>query len=64
MQHQRLFKLRALAELHRDMPRVDLVAEGADVGGIERQFRDHRHAVIAFLAVQRDVLVAEPPEAL
>src|SRR6267378_2415946 len=62
MQYQRLCQLRLAAERHRDVTRIDLVAEGADVGCLERQFRDHRDAVITLLSVQRDVLIAEAPE--
>jgi hypothetical protein len=64
VQHQRLRQLRLLAERHRYVTRIDLVAEGPDVRGLERQFRDHRDAVIAFLPVERDVLIAEPLETL
>src|SRR5712671_1770753 len=46
------------------MPRIDVVAEGADVRGLEWQFRDHRDAVIALLPVERDVFVAEALETL
>jgi hypothetical protein len=64
MQHQRLRQLRLFAERNRDVTRIDLVAEGSDVGGLERQFRDHRDAMITLLSVQRDVLIAEAPETL
>ena len=64
VQHQRLCELRLFAERHRDVTRIDLVAEGSDIGGLERQFRDDGDAVIALLPVQRDVLIAEPLEAL
>src|ERR1700733_11521794 len=63
MQHQRLCELRLVAEGYRDVPRIDLVAEGADIGGVERQPRDYRDAVISLLPVQRDMLIAEPLEA-
>ncbi len=63
MQHQRLCELRLFAEGHRDVAGIDDVAEGADVGRLERQLRDHGDAVIALLSVQRDVLIAEPLEA-
>src|SRR6266436_9241407 len=46
------------------MTRIDLVAEGADVRGLERQSRDDGDAVIALLPVQRDVLIAKPLETL
>src|SRR5882672_4399797 len=46
------------------MPGIDVVAEGADVRGLERQLRDHSDAVITLLPVQRDVFVAEAFEAL
>ena len=46
------------------MPAVGLAAEILLAGGLERQPRDDDDAVIALLAVERDVLVAEPPEAL
>src|SRR5258706_10350743 len=64
MQHQWLRQLRLFAKPNRDVTRIDLVAEGSDIGGLEWQFRDHRNAVIALLPVQRDVLVAEAPEKL
>ena len=64
MQHQRLCELRLLAERHRDVARIELVAEGADIRALERQLRDHGDAVIALLPVQRDMLVAETLEAL
>src|SRR5262249_45389036 len=64
MQHQGLCELRLLAEGNRNVAGIDDVAEGADVGRLERQFRDHGHPVIALLSVQRDVLIAEPLEAL
>ena len=64
VQHQRLCELRLFAERHRDVTRIDLVAEGSDIGGLERQFRDDGDAVIALLPVQRDVLIAEALEAL
>src|SRR6478752_3342275 len=46
------------------MTRIHLVAEGTDVRGLEWNLRDDGDAVIALLPVQRDVLVAEPLEAL
>jgi len=45
-----------------DVARIDLVAEGADIGGLERQLRDHRDAVIALLPVQGDVLHSRDAE--
>lgn len=62
MQHQRLVKARRCAERHRDMARIELVAEGGRYWPPSNQPRDDRHAVIAFLAIQRDVVVAEPLE--
>ena len=53
-----------LAERHADMARVDSVAEIRQLDTIERQARDRCNAMIALLPVQRDVLVAEPLEAL
>src|SRR5438046_3549391 len=64
MQHQRRRQLRLFAERYRDVTRIDLVAEGTDVGGLERQFRDDGDAMIALLPIQRDVLIAEAPETL
>src|SRR5512140_3861077 len=61
---QRLCQLRLLAEGDGNVPRIDLVAEGADIRALERQFRDHGDTVIALLPVQRDMLVAEAPESL
>ena len=54
----------ALAEHRGNMPAVGLAAEALDVEALERQPREHDDAVIALLAVERDVLVAEPLEAL
>ena len=62
MQHQGLCKLRLFTERHRDVPRIDFVAECADVGILEWQFRDDGNAVIALLPVQRDVFIAEALE--
>ena len=53
-----------LAERHLDVTRVGLAAIALHRLGIERQPRDHGDAVVALLAVQRDVLIAEPLEAL
>src|SRR5258707_15883539 len=64
MQHQWLRQLLLFPKLNRNMARIDLVAEGSDIGGLEWQFRDHRDAVIALLPVQRDVLIAKAPETL
>ena len=64
MQHQRLCQLRPGAERNRDVTRIDLVAKGSDIGGLERQFRDYRDAVITLLSVQRDVLIAKALEPL
>ena len=46
------------------MARIDLVAEGSDIGGLEGQFRDDGDAVITLLSVQRDMLIAETLESL
>src|SRR3977135_1811286 len=46
------------------MPAVGLAAEVAQAGGIERQAREHGDAVIALLAVERDMRIAEPRESL
>src|SRR5262245_35122682 len=46
------------------MPAIILPAKAARIGGIEWQPREHDHAVIALLAVERGMLVAEPLEAL
>src|SRR6266702_2110780 len=64
MHDQRLCQLRLFAERNRDVPRIDLVAEGADVLCLERQFRNDGDAVVALLPVQRDVLISEPLESL
>src|SRR5580700_5313532 len=64
MQHQRLFEPGFFAERYRAVARIASVAESADIGGLERQFRDDGDAVIALLPVQRDMLVAEAAKAL
>ena len=61
--HRRL-QTGLVAERHRDVPRVDLAAEGPHVGLVEGMPRDDRDPVVALLSVQRDVLVAETLEAL
>jgi hypothetical protein len=60
---QRAGQLRLLAKLNRDVPRIELVAEGSNIGFVERQFRDYGDAVIALLSVKRDMLIAEAFEA-
>ena len=64
MYDQRLAKLRPFPESDRDVTRIDLVAEGSDVGSLERQLRHYSDAVIALLPVQRHMLIAKPPETL
>ncbi len=64
MQHQRRVEAGARAEFDRDVPRIDLVAEGANAGRLERHARDDGNAVIALLPVECDMLVAEALEAL
>src|SRR5712691_1023752 len=46
------------------MARIGLAAEAAPADGVERHARKHRHAVVALLAVERDVLVAQALQAL
>ena len=46
------------------MAAVGLAAEALDVAGLERQARKHGDAVIALLAIEGRVFVAEAPEAL
>ena len=64
MQRDRVLQPSALAELTADMAAIDLAAESADSASLERQPREHHDAVIALLAVERDMLVAKPLEAL
>jgi len=64
MQRDRIAQPRALAEYGRDVPAVGLAAKGLDVEAFERQARKHDDAVIAFLSIERHVLVAETLEAL
>ena len=54
----------AFAQGHCDVPAIGLAAERLDVEALERQAREHDDAVIALLAVECDVLVAEPFETL
>ena len=54
----------ALAEHRGDMATVGLAAEALDIEAFERQSRQHDDAVIALLAVERHVIVAEPLETL
>jgi len=46
------------------MPAIAFAAEVLPARRLERQTRDHDDPVIALLAVERDVLVAESPQAL
>jgi hypothetical protein len=64
VQAQRRLQTRSFAERHRDMPRVDLAAERANVGPVESEPRDDRDAVMALLSIERDMLIAEALEAL
>ena len=64
MNGHRVAQLCLLAQRDADVAAVDLAAIALQRLGIERQPRDHGDAVIALLAVERDVLIAEPLEAL
>ena len=64
MHRDRIAQPGALAEHRGDMAAIGLAAETLDVEAFERQSRKHDDAVIALLAVERDVLVAEPLETL
>ena len=64
MDGQRIAEPGLLAQHGADVARVGLAAIALHRLGVERQPRDHGDAVIALLAVQRDVLIAEPLEAL
>ncbi len=64
MHRDRIAQPGAFAEHRRDMAAIGLAAKALDVEALERQSRDHDDAVIALLAVERDVLVAEPLETL
>ena len=64
MQRDRILQPGPLAEHDRDVAAIALAAIVADRGRLERQPREHDDAVVALLAVERDVLVAEPLEAL
>jgi len=46
------------------MAAVGLAAEILDAEGFEGQPREHDDAVVALLSVERDILIAEPPEPL
>src|SRR5262249_46377812 len=60
----RITQARFLAKHNSDVPGVRLAAIMLERFGIEWQPRNHGDAVIALLAVERDVFIAEPPEAL
>src|SRR5262245_63867662 len=64
MQADRIAQARALAEHGRDVSAVDLAAKRLDIEAFERQAREHDDAVVAFLPVERHVLVAETLETL
>ena len=64
MQRDRILQPGALTEHDRDVAAIALAAKVADRGRLERQPREHDDAVVAFLAVERDVFVAEPLEPL
>src|SRR5215470_10139653 len=59
-----VFQTGAFAQHHGDVPAIDLAAEILHVDPLERNARDYGDAVIAFLSVESDVLVAETLEAL
>ena len=64
MHRDRIAQAGAFAEHRGDMAAVLLAAEDLNIGALERQPRYDDDAVIALLAVERDMLVAEPLEAL
>ena len=64
MHGQRVFEFRLLAESYSDMARVGLAAKAALVDFIKRNTGNHGDAMITLLPVQRDVLIAQPLEAL
>src|ERR1700686_705325 len=64
MHRDRVAQSGALAEHRGDVPAVGLAAEAVDYEALERPPRQHDDAVIALLAVERDMLIAEPLEAL
>src|SRR5215831_11099673 len=64
MQRDGLAQARALAENRADVTAIALAAERLNIETFKRQPREHHDAVISFLTVERDVLIAEPLEAL
>ena len=64
MQRERILQPDPFAERDRDMPAVALAAIVANRASLERQPRKNHHAVMSFPAVERDVFIAEPLEAL
>ena len=64
MQRHGLVEAGALAQHHRDMAAIGLAAEVLQIDAVERPAREHGDAVIALLAVERRVFIAEPLEAL
>src|SRR5215217_5985006 len=61
---ERIAQARAFPQHRRDMTAIRLPAEILDGERLERKPREHYHAVIALLTVQRDIGVAQPLEAL
>src|SRR3974377_547442 len=64
MQRELVLQPRFVPEHDGNVATVLLPAESLHVDPLERYARDHRDAVIALLPVERDVLIAEPLEAL
>jgi homogentisate 1,2-dioxygenase len=56
MQRDRLVQARSCAEYRGDVAAVGLAAEALDVVAFERQAREHHHAVITLLPIERDML--------
>jgi len=64
MQDDGIAKAGAFAQHDRDVPAVGLAAKRLDAEILERQARKNDHSVIAFLPVERHVLVTQALEAL
>src|SRR5579883_3147218 len=64
MHRDRIAETGALAEHRGNVAAIAFAAEELNIKTLERQPRQHDHAVIALLSVQRDMLIAQPLETL
>ena len=63
MQDDLILQFCAFAQHNRDMPAIGLAAKALDIDMFERHAREHGDAMIALLAVECGVLIAESLEA-